>query len=88
MVGGMVFGKHRESPEIRLNVAGLKGDQGSYLYTNVVENDDSNEIEVGDVVWWQGKDLLWTPKDKRFTDRIVPRIGYAGELIVEPKSYE
>lgn len=33
--------------------------------------------EVGDTVWWQGASVLWTPKDRRFIDKKLVKIGYS-----------
>jgi hypothetical protein len=32
---------------------------------------------AGDAVWWQGRSAMWTPADRRFVDRVLPRIGYS-----------
>ena len=44
----------------------------------VVRNADSEQIRPGDNVWWQGKWAMWTPADRRFTDRQIPRASYSG----------
>ena len=35
-------------------------------------------IEKGDMLWWQGREAYWTPKDRSRIDVIIPRIGYSG----------
>lgn len=31
----------------------------------------------GDSVWWQGRVAMWTPADRRFVDKELPRVGYS-----------
>jgi hypothetical protein len=33
--------------------------------------------EVGDDIWWHGQHVMWTPKDRRFCDRQLPKLGYS-----------
>ena len=35
--------------------------------------------QPGDDVWWQGRNCYWTPTDRRFIDRAIPRVGYSHE---------
>jgi hypothetical protein len=44
----------------------------------VERNADAEQIAHGDGVWWQGGYAMWTPADRRFTDRKIPRIGFSG----------
>ena len=32
---------------------------------------------VGDRIWWQGGRIFWTPVDKRFVDRPIPKLGFS-----------
>lgn len=50
----------------------------------VVRNADSEQIRPGDNIWWQGKWAMWTPVDRRFTDKQIPRASYSG---VKPPSF-
>lgn len=60
---------------------------------NVERNADSERIEVGDSVWWQGRWAMWTPQANRVSseeserrglkcgkdfDIQIPRVGYSG----------
>lgn len=60
---------------------------------NVERNANSERIEIGDSVWWQGGWAMWTPKDNRCAmdeaerrglkcgvdfDIKIPRVGYSG----------
>ena len=54
----------------------------------VEKNANSDRIEIGDSLWWQGRYALWTPQDARREsdggkcgidyDIKIPRIGYSG----------
>lgn len=44
----------------------------------VKRNADSEAVAVGDGLWWQGGYAMWTPTDRRFVDRKIPRIGFSG----------
>lgn len=32
----------------------------------------------GDKMWWQGSWAFWTPADKKYVEKKIPRIGYSG----------
>ena len=44
----------------------------------VERNADSEQIRVGDGVWWQGKWAMWTPADRHVVDKQIPRASYSG----------
>lgn len=35
-------------------------------------------IEVGDSLWWQGRECYWTPVSRCVQDVPLPKIGYSG----------
>lgn len=78
MIGGKVVEILRESDRVFLNVqdaAYPKDRCGIY----VERNDDSDLIEVGDKVWWQGKQVFWTSES--YVDLVevpIPRASYSG----------
>jgi hypothetical protein len=37
----------------------------------------THEIAIGDSIWWQGRTVFWTPKDRSQTDIKVERVGYS-----------
>ena len=41
-------------------------------------NPQGEPIDVGDGLWWQGRDAVWTPADRSRQDVRLPRIGYSG----------
>jgi hypothetical protein len=55
---------------------------------HVEKNATSDQITVGDSVWWQGRIAYWTPQAVRATpagkrdgkdyDIPIPRVGYSG----------
>ncbi|TXH55024.1 MAG: hypothetical protein E6Q97_09745 [Desulfurellales bacterium] len=59
----------------------------------VEKNETSARIQIGDGLWWQGRDAMWTPQENRGSqeerekrglkcgvdyDIRIPRIGYSG----------
>ena len=44
----------------------------------VERNEDSEQIEVGDRLWWQGGSAMWTPADESRMEVRIPRVGYSG----------
>jgi len=50
----------------------------------VERNETSERIQVGDSIWWQGRNAMWTPQDSQRLragvdhDIVIPRIGYSG----------
>lgn len=50
----------------------------------VQKNEISNQIQLGDKIWWQGRWAMWTPanthrgKQGVDFDIQIPRIGYSG----------
>lgn len=59
----------------------------------VERNVNSEQIQIGDALWWQGRHAMWTPQANRLTDEEsearghkcgvdydiqIPRIGYSG----------
>lgn len=78
MIGGKVVEVIREPERIFLNVQDTtyKKDRcGIY----VERNDDSEFIEAGDKVWWQGNQVFWTSES--YLDLVevpIPRASYSG----------
>ena len=35
-------------------------------------------ISLGDSLWWQGQDAMWTPANRAFADKKLRRIGGSG----------
>ena len=44
----------------------------------VERNADSEQIEVGDRIWWHGRLAMWTPADETRVEVQIPRVGYSG----------
>lgn len=44
----------------------------------VERNADSEQIEVGDRIWWQGGFAFWTPSDESRVEVRIPRRGCSG----------
>jgi hypothetical protein len=66
MVGGKVIGITRKPGDSTLvHVRGTRGERNDLCCIRVWERrrrDDSPvEIEIGDSIWWQGRDAMWTP---------------------------
>jgi hypothetical protein len=87
MVGGIVIGLARGDGDALVHVE----DKRDHCSIRLVERrrDDGSPvaIEVGDYVWWQARDAMWTPKsiphprpsDKcgKTWDIRLPRVGYS-----------
>lgn len=76
MVGGKVIEVRIVDGKMRLRVAGIRGDEPKELAVFVKPYADC-KVEPGDDVWWQGRTVYWTPKDRSVIDVPLPRIGYS-----------
>ncbi len=79
MVGGTVFETRTEGGRIWLNVRSNyppKRPDECAIY--VERNQDSERIRLGDSVWWQGRNVFWTRKDRSIVERAIPRASYSG----------
>jgi hypothetical protein len=83
----MVGGKVIESCEVRgrnevlwLNCADFReGRKRPDVCSVLVERTtDSEQIEIGDRVWWQSGVIYWTPQDERFVEKQLKKIGGSG----------
>ena len=75
MVGGMVIGVRRLEDRIWANC--MDGPDECAIY--VERNADSEQLKIGDSLWWQGSWAMWTPNpDDGRHDVQIPRIGYSG----------
>lgn len=52
-------------------------DKGEYLGVDLKKNSDSLAITRGDTIWWQSRIACWTPHDRSFVDRHIPRVGFS-----------
>jgi hypothetical protein len=71
MVGGKVIECRREGERTRLWCMDAGDELAIYVKT------EPEMPAPGDIVWWQDRVALWTPADRRFTDRKLERIGYS-----------
>lgn len=72
MVGGKVIEVLRKGEATRLWCVDSYGDETA-IHVKTVE-----ELPApGDDVWWQGRGAYWTPRDRRFRDRELERVGYS-----------
>jgi hypothetical protein len=92
MVGGVVIGLARGPEDTLLHVRGRGGESHDTTCIRVVERRRDNGrpvvVGIGDEVWWQGGDAMWTPKVMKlaaaghrgcgnFWDIHLPRVGYS-----------
>lgn len=81
MVGGKVVGIARRAGSTLVHVRETRGGGRSECSIRVEEKRRSNghpvSIGLGDTIWWQGRDAMWTPKNGREEDVHIPRIGYS-----------
>lgn len=79
MVGGMVITTIGDGDRVYVNCKEIiKRGRPQTCAIYVERNADSEQIRPGDNIWWQGKWAMWTPADRRFTDRQIPRRSYSG----------
>ena len=74
MIGGKVIEVRPEGQKTRLWVMDHR--QSSAEAAIYVETQTEMPVP-GDDVWWQARLAYWTPADRRFTDRPMPRVGYS-----------
>lgn len=77
MVGGKVREIVEQENRIWLDVQDVIYPK-DFCALYIERNKDSEQIQIGDSVWWQGKFLLWTPKDGSREDVEIPRLSYSG----------
>lgn len=78
MVGGIVITTITDGDRIYVNCRGTGCERRETCAIYVQSNADSERIRPGDDIWWHGQWAMWTPADRRFTDRKIPRRGYSG----------
>ena len=70
MTGGTIVGILTGPTTTRLFCEEFHGDRAGIIVKNETEMP-----QVGDSLWWQSVRALWTPKDARFEDRIMRKVG-------------
>ena len=53
-------------------------DRGDECAVFVADSPAARSISEGDKLWWQGREVFWTPKSRAFTDKPLRRIGCSG----------
>lgn len=71
MIGGVIIDILTKGETTLLWCMNRENDEGAIFVKNEAEMP-----EVGDRVWWQGHQAFWTPKDERFVERVLQRVGY------------
>jgi hypothetical protein len=78
MVGGMVEQVTQKPGRMQLLVRGAEGHPpNDRIFVDVPLGSD---VEVSDIVWWQGGNVYVTRGsrfEKVFADKLIPRIGYS-----------
>jgi hypothetical protein len=89
MVGGIIIGFARGKDSTLVNVCDKT--YGDTCAVRIVEerrdSGERIEIRIGDMLWWQGSDAMWTPQHVMNTsvhigcgrtwDIHLPKIGYS-----------
>ncbi len=93
MVGGTVIEVVDLATKVYVNCADRPYNKTEECAIYVARDDNSQKIEIGDGIWWQGNKAMWTPAANRTNDRqakkrklkcgvdydiVIPRIGYSG----------
>lgn len=73
MVGGKVIRVDEAKSKVRIECQ--DGNDKATIF--VEKNEDSQAIEPGDTVWWQGKLAYWTPTTGVDQDVAIPRLGFS-----------
>ena len=75
MVGGKIIEIRPEGEKLRLWVMDHRSTDECAIYIET----QAEMPQLGDDIWWQSRFAYWTPADRRFTDRPIPRVGYSFE---------
>ena len=81
MVGGIVVEVVWRDDDDRVFVACRDTRYKDTCAIRVERNADSEQIDVGDRMWWQGGFAFWTPADGSRVDVRIPRRGYSGATL-------
>ncbi len=80
MVGGTVIEVVDLATKVYINCAdkprGRKKADECAIY--VKHTPESEKIQIGDAIWWQGGNAYWTPKDNRLSDEVANARGLSG----------
>lgn len=76
MVGGIVIevADHPTENILYVNVVDRNNRDKCALY--VLKNEQSDQIEIGDALWWHGSIAYWTPKNNRIDDEAAKTIAF------------
>lgn len=82
MIGGVIIDVAYRGPAVRLWCVDPHDASGSHKISihgecGVLISATGEIPGVGDSVWWQASHVYWTPKDKRFVDWPLLKIGAA-----------
>ena len=95
MVGGIVIEVVEQAERVFIDCRDTKYRDTCSIF---VERDKNSErVEIGDMVWWQGHKAFWTPQANRLSEEesdkrgnkhgihyeiVLKRIGYSGVTLV------
>ncbi len=86
-VGGKVIDHKIFDEKVYINT-----DDGSQCAIYVERDANSEKVQSGDIVWWQGDRAFWTTKDRKSqVETVLKRRGFSGvpyphdEPVVHPK---
>jgi hypothetical protein len=80
MVGGIIIDIVKVSDAkwwvncVETGTSSQAGKETCAIYVNPI----GEPIDVGDNLWWQGDQAMWTPDDRSRADVRLPRIGFSG----------
>ena len=74
-VGGMVTEVIVESERVWIDT----NDKGDRCAIFVHKDSNSEQVKVGDIVWWQGGKAFWTTADRKtVVERTLRKRGFSG----------
>jgi hypothetical protein len=75
MVGGRIVSIREESDRICLIVAAKPYGRHEFMGVDVAKT--GHPLALGDSLWWQSGQCMWTPADRSAEDVVIPKIGYS-----------
>lgn len=76
MVGGIIVEvvSIKDTLRVAVLVRGTDMERNDFSAINI--ETEANQVEVGDRIWWQGGQAMWTPR-KGNREYMLPKIGFS-----------
>lgn len=80
MVGGTVCQVRDEGEKVYIRVRAVPYGNPEYCAIHVERTAEALSVTLGDTLWWQGSNALWTPESRTRIDVRIPRLGWSGDF--------